>query len=148
MPNTRPRRRRTRGAQRIVESAARIGHEMLVIADDAAPQRQHQPDGVIGHLARPVIGRVADRDARFGRGVEIDMVETHAGPHDDPAALQRADECTVDLHLMPDHDRVAGRQRRRRQTLGAFARAECPNRHRRRRSGVRSRRRRHIARRA
>ena len=63
---------------------------MLMIADDAAPQRQHQADGMIGDFAGAVVRRVADGDARFGCSVEVDMIEADAGAHDDAAALEYA----------------------------------------------------------
>lgn len=77
-----------------------------VILGDAARQRQEQSQRVVGDLARAVIGRVADRNSGPGGGLQIDMVEADARPHDHLAALQAIDERLVDERLVPDHQRV------------------------------------------
>jgi hypothetical protein len=79
-----------------------------MITDDAAPQSEHQTDGVVGDLAGAVVGRIANRDSGARRRREVDMVEADAGADDDPAAPQGGHKGGVDLHLVPCDQGVAG----------------------------------------
>ena len=107
-PKTRPRKPPDQRGARVVEAAQRIGDQILMIADNAAAERQHQTDSVVGDLAGAVVGRVTNRDADGGRRREIDMVEADSGPDDDAAAPQSGNKGGVDFHLVPRDQRVAG----------------------------------------
>ncbi len=53
----------------------------LVMQQQAAPQRQRQGDGVVGHLRRAVIGHVADDDIALGQGRAVQPVIAYAHAH-------------------------------------------------------------------
>ena len=46
-------------------------------------QRQHEREGVLGDSDGIAARRVHHHDAAFGGGVEIDVVDAHAGASDD-----------------------------------------------------------------
>ncbi len=52
-------------------------------AHQAPRQRQHESEGVFGDRDRIAPGRVHHHDTALGSGVEIDVVDTHAGASDD-----------------------------------------------------------------
>ncbi len=57
--------------------------QRAILFDDAPVEGQDHGQGVVGHLGCAVAGVVGDHDARFGRGVEIDIVQPHAVARDD-----------------------------------------------------------------
>ena len=57
--------------------------QRAVLLDDAPVEGQNHGQGVVGHFRRAVAGVVGDHDAGVGRGVEIDVVESHAVAGDD-----------------------------------------------------------------
>ena len=61
---------------------------------------------MVRDLLRAVVRCVADRDTSLAGRIEIDMVETNAGAHDDAAAGEPVNESLVDLHLVLDDQGV------------------------------------------
>ncbi len=65
--------------------------QLLIVIRDALGQRHHQGDRVIGHLARAVVGRVADRDAELAEALDINIVIADTVLHEDTALAQLVD---------------------------------------------------------
>ena len=51
---------------------------------EAAGRREQEHQGVVGHLVDAVVGDARDRDARFGGGREVDVVDPDAAADDGP----------------------------------------------------------------
>ena len=62
--------------------------QFLVMVGDALGQRHHQADGMVGDLARAVVGRVADRDAQLAEALDVHIVVADPVLHEDPALAQ------------------------------------------------------------
>ena len=105
-PKTRPESRRIVGGVAKVPAGVEIGLQRVVIGDDAAGQRQHQCDGMIGHIGGAVIRRVADGNAERSACGDIDLVEADAGAHDQAAAIQPLDQRTVEIGIVIADDGV------------------------------------------
>ena len=73
---------------------------------DAARERQHQGDGVLGGGDVVAAGRVHDDDAALGRGVDVDVVDADAGAADHLEILRRVDQLRGDLGAAADHPAV------------------------------------------
>ena len=49
-----------------------------MIADNAASQREHQCDCMVGDFARAIVRRIAHGDADAAGRFQVDVVEAHA----------------------------------------------------------------------
>ncbi len=79
-------------------------------ADDAASQREHQRDGMVGDFARPIVRSIAHRDPYAACGFKVDVIEADAGPHNHPTFWDFGYKGGVDRHLMPGHNAVRPRE--------------------------------------
>jgi hypothetical protein len=84
----------------------RVGEQAGVIGDQAARQREHQGDRVVGDLGGAVVRHVAHRDPAAAAGGDVDVVVADAGPHQDPAALEAPDQGAVDRHAVVGDQRI------------------------------------------
>ena len=69
-------------------------------------QRQQQRPRVLGGGGRVGTRRVHDQDPAIGGGVDVDVVESHAGAADDPEPLGAIEELGVDRRPAADDQRV------------------------------------------
>jgi hypothetical protein len=99
---------------------------MLMKADNAAGQREHQSDCVIGDLARAIIRRVANRDSGAARDFQIDVIEADACAHYDAAFRHLEYQVRVDPHLVPRHNAVRLRESIEGEAFGLPFSADCP----------------------
>ena len=90
-----------------VEAADRVGAQRVVVGGQAALERQHQGDGVIRHLRRAVVRRVAYRDACNTGRLQVDVVVADAAADDNHAARQPGDGGRVHRRLVPGQHGIA-----------------------------------------
>jgi hypothetical protein len=76
---------------------------------DVAGQAQQQGQGVLGRGHDVRLRRVADHDARPGRGLDVDVVEPHTCTTDDLEVGRGSDDVGVDGRLRADDDGVEAR---------------------------------------
>ena len=79
-------------------------------ADNAAGQRKHQRDCVVGDLARAIIRRVAHRDAESARHFQIDVIKADTRAYYNTAFWHFGYEIGVNPHLVPQHHAVRLRE--------------------------------------
>ena len=74
-------------------------------------QRQHQHQGVLGHVVAVVDRPVADRDARLFRRDQVNVVRLRAEPLDQPQPLARPDHLGIHCAAaLADHKLDSGQQ--------------------------------------
>jgi len=78
-------------------------------ADDAASQREHQCDRMVGDFARPIVRSIAHRDPDAACGFKVDVIEADTGPHNHPTFWNFGYKAEIDRHLMPGHNAVRPR---------------------------------------
>ena len=71
--------------------AERVLAQAVVIAVDAAPERQQQGHGVVGHLGGAVVRHDRDGDAPRAETRQVQAVVADAAANDNPAVLQPVD---------------------------------------------------------
>ena len=95
-------------------------------ADNAAGQRKHQRDCMVGDLARAIIRRIAHRDAEAARHFQIDVIEAHTRAHYNTAFWHFGNEVGVDPHLVPQHHAVRLRESIDGKVFDLPLPADCP----------------------
>ena len=63
---------------------------------------------MVGHFLERAIGDIADIDAQFGGGGDVDGVETYAIARNDPALVERADHPWGQLRILVDNGICSG----------------------------------------
>jgi hypothetical protein len=112
--------------QRAVEPADGIPNEMVMKADNAAGQREHQRDCVVGDLARAIVRRIAHRDAGSARHFQVDVIEADTRAHYNTAFWHFGYEVGVDPHLVPRHHAVRLRESIDGKAFDLPLPADCP----------------------
>ncbi len=92
------------------------GMHQFIGAADVASHGQHQRQRVLGHGNGIGAGSVHDRDAFAGGGIQVDVVDAHAGASDHPQLAGMLQQFGVHLHRRADDQRVG-----RLQLRGQFA---------------------------
>ena len=73
---------------------------------DPPRQRHHQPDRRVGHLFGAIIGDVGHGNASLAGQLAIDVIDAHAAPHDQLAAIEPLDRLARQSKAVIQHDRV------------------------------------------
>ncbi len=77
-----------------------------VCLGDVSPEREQEPDRVLGGRDNRRLRRVDDEYSQPRRGFDVDVVDSHAGAADHPEALGPLEQGCVELRPRADHDRV------------------------------------------
>ena len=104
------------------------GMHQLVGAADVASHGQHERQSVLGHGDGIGAGSVHDRDALAGSGIQIDVVDAHAGAPDHPQLAGMFQQVGVHLHRRANDQRVRRLQLRRQFALHLIGRDDRPAR--------------------
>ena len=93
------------------------GMHQFVRAADVAGHRQHERQRVLGHGDGIGAGSVHHRNALAGGGIQIDVIDAHAGAPDDPQLTGMFQQIGVHLHRRANDERVGRLQLRRQLAL-------------------------------
>ena len=105
-----PERRAVELADRVVEKAELAGalpfagDHVLPIADQGAPERQDQREGVLGHGVQRVAANVGDDHALRLAGGDVDHVIAGRRDRDQPQIRQTCKRIRVDRNFVGDRD--------------------------------------------
>ena len=93
-----------------------------------ARQRQHQPDGQLGHRHGVRARRIHHHNAPLGSRIGVDIVHAHAGPANHPQLGRARHQRVVRLHSAAHHQSIGVGQRGRQPVRQLVVRQNFPSR--------------------
>ena len=77
-----------------------------MIGEQAAGEREHQRDRMVGDFGGAVVRHVAHRDAASAASADVNVIIADPRAHQNAAAVEALDKCPVDRHPVVDDQRV------------------------------------------